>query len=95
MAYGESTVTASQRRALFLGVAIMICMGVYPPWVQIRGTAHRYAYGWLFDPPVIPTSGLESPWSHEIDVIRLLIQWAVVTLATGALIVFFWPGRRD
>ena len=93
-----------QRFVVFVGVSIMAWMGVYPPWVHIRGIDRRYAYGWIFNPPPRPMRELvstrasaadffggpkpiepEPGWRTEIDLTRLLIQWAVVALVAGGL----------
>ncbi len=73
-----------QRKCIYAGVAVMVLMGLYPPWMQVfpGHLTKPLGYGWLFWPPSDVPGGL------EIDVVRLLVQWAVVVaLGVSALVL--------
>ena len=83
-----------KRNALFVGLAVTVIMGLWPPWTATIETTnthirHDAGYSFIGDPPPPPES-LTDRFRREfvsvrVDVGRLLIQWAVVAAATGAL----------
>lgn len=76
------------RRIVILGVVLFVLMGLFPPWIYIAaiprgGPVEKPAgYYLLFDPPAPEKSG--PIWGVRVDVVRLLVQWAVVGAFTGA-----------
>ncbi len=65
-----------QRRAIWVGVVLIVLMGLLPPWQRVYGRDGRVSasYSLLFDPPE----------NAVIDTTRLLIQWFLVV---GARVV--------
>lgn len=75
-----------QKKALWLGIAIMAAMGIYPPWNFQSSQAsipELIGYSWIFLPARTWTE------ANVIDVTRLTIQWIVVALITAGLLVSF------
>lgn len=74
---------------LTVALAATLAMGAYPPWQLTRwavGTPimHQSNYGWISSPPQArPTEY----WHCEIDLKRLLVQWALVWLVALAALV--------
>ncbi len=74
-----------QKLVLWVGVLVLGAMGLYPPWACVgpRGVGVPVGYSWLFVPPSVCIAA-------NIDLPRLLIQWAIV----GAFVIalyFAWP----
>jgi hypothetical protein len=63
-----------RRLTIWLAVEIAAAMGVYPPWacVAANGRSASVGYSWIFGPP----DGV--CYGAEVDIARLLIQWAIV-----------------
>lgn len=70
--------TPGQRIAILFGTMLIAGCVLYPPWVQVRGTAQirtPLGYSWMFQPPTTPYGGAETPINGaQIDVTRLLFQ---------------------
>lgn len=80
-----------QKICLWIGIAIIVVMGIFPPWVMpitsrygSRDTVkRRYYYGY------------HSIWEQRenpvesIDFHRLGLQWAITSVITGSLIYSF------
>ena len=63
---------------MWIGIAVIVAMGLYPPWQVIGG--NPAGYGFLYSPPLMPEQILKLDWS------RLLLQWCLVGFVTaGAL----------
>ena len=81
----SSTVRPRQKIIVWLAVLLIAGMGLYPPWVSVRGLARfrtPAGYHWLFSPP--------SADPIELDVARLLVQWLLVIVCSAAL-GWAWP----
>jgi hypothetical protein len=80
-----------KKTAIALGLAAMIAMALYPPWatwcspVDVRDL--QIQYGWLFGQVKYPECAEKLPWAWGLATDRLLLQVAVVILATVALTV--------
>lgn len=77
---------------LWVGIAIIVLMGIFPPWIT-KGTMSGGSvqalpkYSFLLLPPYSDNkTGLSL---HQIDINKLVIQWFMVALITGGLIVTF------
>lgn len=72
-----------QARLLWLGVALVLAMALFPPW-EYRPVL-RYAmtapagYSWIFAPPKLD--------NVRVDLTRLGIAWFSVAMVIGAAIV--------
>jgi hypothetical protein len=74
-------------RALWIGVAVIVCMGLVPPWCQNNGDGtclRSIGYQLILDPP----------YAGGIDLSRLLIQWFLVVVVVGAYVVTAKGGGR-
>ena len=76
--------SSSQKVAIWAAVFAISATGLYPPWVHIVRQGRYYSYGWLFKPPELE---LDAGWRTELDVTRLLIEWAVICVLAAAM---FW-----
>lgn len=77
-----------QKIAFLVGIGIIVLMGLIPPWYYaFVGGPHRLlgAYGLLFSPPSLV--GAEDLADVYIDLSRLLVQWAVVAIATAGIVL--------
>lgn len=93
-----------QRIIIWMGMALIIGMGLYPPWNDIvvwndyRFEPLATRYQWIFNPPVVPPAPKEGgprkyTWRSQLDTTRLLIQWTVVCVLFGGLA---WTvGKRE
>ena len=75
-----------QRRIILVGIAVIVFMGIYPPWTFTFKGNTTYSeepagYGLIVSPP----DKKQDSFYHgiKIDTSRLLIQWAVVGAAIG------------
>ena len=67
--------------ALWIGVAIIVTMIIYPPWIVLLGGVHPVAagYSWLWHPPE------ELP--SRIDTARLHVElFAAITITAAAML---------
>lgn len=74
----------NQRKCIYGGIAVMVVMGIYPPWVEVVPRVHMVrplGYRWLFGPPWWSNFGV------ELDITRLLVQCAIVVLIATGLVV--------
>jgi hypothetical protein len=90
---GLAIMNWKQKIVLLSGIAIVACMGIYPPWIikipayGPRDTAAKRDAGHslIFRPPHSSTYLRKA----DLDVLRLFTQWALVVFFTGALIVAY------
>lgn len=72
-----------QNLAVCAGALAIAATGLHPPWVQVRDDAGPFrsplGHEWLFLPP--------EGRSVEVDLSRLLIEWAIVAALAAA---FYW-----
>ena len=74
--------TSKQKNGIWLGIAIAVAMGVFPPWVEGGMGGVPGSYAPIFEPP-------QSRSDHapmQIDLTRLLLQWAMVGMVVSGLI---------
>ncbi len=78
------------RRILISAVIIFCLIGLFPPWIYTVNppgaglTTKPAGYSVLFSPPPPERSGPR--YGVEIDLPRLLIQWAILIVAIGGYI---------
>ena len=88
---GTNAVTSTQKSAIWVGVALIIGAGLYPPWVgvstEVPGINLSIGHGWFFSPP--PSERL----AVNLDIPRLIVEW-VLSLALAAGLYFAWPTPR-
>lgn len=104
-----------QRIVVWTGLALIVAMTVYPPWIQsfkpsvevADGVEFRIepgasCYHWIFSPPGPPrwfwsfqdSQILRLFWTSQLDVARLLVQWAAVVIVVLGLNVTFRASSR-
>jgi hypothetical protein len=67
-----------QKRCLWVGITVFVLMGLFPPWVVNKGGFSGHGYTFLF------TKG-----GAHIDTNLLAIQWVLVAVVTGGLMLTF------
>jgi hypothetical protein len=73
-----------QKIVFLVGFGTIVIMGLIPPW-YFPGPGEALiegSYGFIFSPP----SYEGYTFAPNIDLYRLLVQWAVVIIATGGMI---------
>ncbi len=72
-----------QKICLWLGICLIVLIGLFPPWV--RGgtllTPNDAGYHFIFTPPKV-----RSMECSRIDISRLFVQWVMVASITGGLV---------
>lgn len=77
----------TRKTVVIVAVIIIALMGLFPPWWYTNGVlaGNRSAgYAWLFTPP----SSYTVP-----DVLRLLVQWAIVAILAWGIAYVLEPKR--
>lgn len=80
-----------QKLTIALGVAVAIAMALFPPWATwcIPMDRKTFQYGWIFGRLAYPECAEKLPWTWGLATDRLLLQWALVIVATAALAFAF------
>ncbi len=80
-----------QKVIIGLGLAAVVAMALYPPWATwCDPIDHKtYQYGWIFGRLAYPECAEKLPWTWGLATDRLLLQWALVIVATAALAIVF------
>jgi len=88
----DLTVNSRQRTVIIIGVAVVLIMGLIPPWLQIFDIGNQYrelslGYEPIFSPPRPTRLGatLNEVSYVSLDVTRLAVQWITVCLVTIGL----------
>ena len=91
----EASLNKKQKVVLLIGAAIVILMGLIPPWyyhVIINGEQHipfttrgEYDYGFIFNPP--PVNDLDNVIRVNARVLEYINAHAVPTIDFGRLFV--------
>lgn len=68
-----------QMRVLMAGALLAILLAIYPPWCEGRFDT-CVGYGWLILPP--------RNYGIKIDIIRLGLEWIIVSIPTAVLLVW-------
>ena len=79
-------INEKQKKLVIVGVAVIILMGLFPPWTYTFHLATAYSkkpagYSFILAPPKRKASHLAH--GIELDVTRLSVQWIIVLMATG------------
>lgn len=85
-----------QKICMWIGIAVIVLMGLYPPWI-LKDTsdvskAEGSRFGFLVPQlPYFDSEGMvwQESYAYQIHVVQLLIQWFMVAVVTGGLIVTF------
>jgi hypothetical protein len=84
-----------QKIAFASGVAFVLEMALFPPvatWCE--PIDHKtYQYGFFLSQVNYPECAEKLPWTWELALDRLLLQWSVAALTTTAVVL--WLGRSS
>lgn len=80
-----------QKTLLWIGISVIVVMGLFPPWVVGKSvlSPNNAGYNFILNPPEAKRSefsGLNSS--------RLLVQWIMVAVITGGFIVTFKSKKK-
>lgn len=83
----------NQKTVVVLALAIILIMGICPPWKRIIKLSDSYrvrsaGYHFLFMPPEVRSRG-----NVTMDIQRLFLQWFLVVVAGTSVIVFLGRGN--
>lgn len=79
-----------QKVCLWIGIIIIVLMGLYPPWVRHHMEEFSYGRYSLTTKPGPYSFIWNLPWGAKfINVYRLGVQWAMVAAVTGGFIITF------
>ena len=76
-----------QKIVLWIGIAVIVIMGIFPPWVisgYSTGRPIAGSYSLITSPPKMGEA-----YAKSIDLYRLGVQWVIVGVITGGLIYTF------
>jgi hypothetical protein len=83
----ERGLGAGQKVVLWLGILLLVAMGLVPPWrAGPEGGRGALGYGFILEPP-----GQDA----QIDLARLLVPCALVAVVTAGLMVTLRGKRRE
>lgn len=99
--------STKQKICLWIGIAVIVLMGLFPPWL-VEG--HRVEYWSIFAPPYHYVNNVEDLLDkiagHQVQVREsrqrlpaeivtdyLFAQWLMVAVITGGLIITFQDKR--
>src|SRR5271165_4548293 len=68
-----------QKTALWLGVALVVTSGMFPPWKDAAGMPCHYAP--IFSPPATPGNPV------DVDFSRLLVTWVMAVAITIGMVL--------
>lgn len=66
----------NQKLCLWLGILVIVAMGLYPPWKFITETPT--SFGFLYAPP---------PGQVKLDYMRLSVEWVMAAVVTFGLVI--------
>ena len=80
-----------QKTFLWIGIAVIVAMGLFPPWVvgQSVLSPKDAGYHFILNPPKA-----RRPEFTGLNTSRLVVQWAMVTVVTGGLLVTFKDKKK-
>lgn len=81
-----------QTIALWIGVAAVVILGLYPPWTNDHPARGKKFIGYsaIFSPAAKEFPGYGGQYhttANSIDVTILLVEWVIIAVITGGLIV--------
>lgn len=89
-----------QRIAFIVGLCVFVLMGVLPPWRKEGPTnPSSCGYSFVFRVPLHSSFIMGEQYQTKIGVVldtnRLFLQWFVVAIATGGLMLLWVKPRPD
>ena len=102
--YAWLAVNLKQKIVVWVGLAVIVAMGVRPPVSYVRTTLHEgghdveyfAGYAWIFKAGELfhPEGKSFFFTYHHLDVARLLVQWAMVAIVALGLVWTLGDKRR-
>ena len=77
---------------LWIGIIVIVLLGLYPPWMIIIESQVRGDSGFIGKGRHFMLHQYNKQW--QIDTSRLGVQWIIVAVITGGLVVTF-SGKKD
>ncbi len=91
----------TQQIIILVGILAVIAMGLFPPWVHVDEdkVAHAMGYAPIWSPPTIRQRDsanifglklqldIRSQTANSLDIVRLLTQFAVLSVVVGGAFV--------
>ncbi len=74
---------------LWVGIAIFVLMGLFPPWVVYEQGHLYFLHKLTLFSPIRTNNG------SRIDVPRLCVQWAMVAVVTSGLLITLKDKKKD
>jgi len=92
--------TKAQRSIFWSGLALFILLGLFPPWREKvpDGIAMALTNSFISAPPdprPFPGSSYIPRVTVEVDVARLLIEWMIISVLTGGIIVGLGSKQKE
>jgi hypothetical protein len=82
---------------LWIGIVVFITIGFFPPWKWTPGNLFL-GHGFILDPSFKYPYNKEksfSPCDLRIDTTVLYVQWIMVAVITGGLLLTFQGKKKD
>jgi len=91
-------INKKQKKFVVIGVAVIILMGLFPPWTYTYNYKTAYSkqpagYGFILEPPKKKKQAMT--YGIELDVTRLSVQWIIVLMATGLGVFFTATTKKE
>jgi cobalamin synthase len=87
-----------QLAVLWAGIIAIVLMGLFPPWfypIDVGGIMSRKVAGYkLLCSPPTGKGEAGDMLGASLDIGRLCVQWAIIAVLTGGLIVTF-KGKKE
>ena len=76
---------SKQKKVLWIGIVIVVLMGLFPPWTDTLEGFRTEPRGYviIFKPPY----SRGGAWGVQIDFQRLILQWLIVGFVIGGLLI--------
>lgn len=80
-----------QKKAIFVGIALIVLMGLFPPWQEIilypntPLLTRPAGYHFILNPP---ESGRSFYTGYGLDFLRITVQFIVIGAATAGVVLF-------
>lgn len=77
---------------LWIGIAVIVIMGIFPPWIVGQTILSPKDGGYRF---VLSHPEVRSLDCYSLNTSRLLVQWIMVVAITGGLLVTLKEKKKD
>lgn len=81
-----------QNICLWIGIAVIVVMGIFPPWTVGQTILSPQDGGYHF---ILSHQEVRSIDCYNLNTSRLLIQWTMVVVITGGLLITFKDKKKN